>query len=230
MPEEVNRIVADHLSDLCLCPTTSAMQTLRAEGIGERGRLVGDVMLDACLAVRDRTDDAPLRRFEVKEGGYSFVTIHRAENTDDASRLRGILAGLGRLPEPVVLPLHPRTRAAIADAGASLPENVRITEPLSYGEAVSLLARACRVITDSGGLQKEAYFLAVPCLTVRGETEWPETVASGWNRLVSADPESVCNAAAEATRPGEAPELDLFGGGRACERIVGEIDRYLDGA
>jgi UDP-N-acetylglucosamine 2-epimerase len=227
MPEEVNRIAADHLSDICLCPTRTAMDRLENEGIGTRAKLVGDVMLDACLAMRERSGGGALARLGVTAGGYHLATIHRAENTDVPARLAGILGGLSRLARPVIFPVHPRTRREISRWNLAIPPNVSAIPPVSYVDAVGLVARARKVITDSGGLQKEAYFLGVPCVTVREETEWPETVQAGWNVLVTTDPASIVSAVEDAPAAPAPPDLERFGGGRACERILGELRAFF---
>jgi UDP-N-acetylglucosamine 2-epimerase len=224
MPEEVNRIAADHLSDLRLCPTRGAVANLEAEGID--GVFTGDVMLETCLAARERADGRRAARLGVEPGGYYLATIHRAENTEHSSRLLEILRALGRLDRPVVFPIHPRTATAMEWGGVVLPENVRATEPLSHRETMGLLADAAKVLTDSGGLQKEAYFLGVPCVTIRDSTEWTETVEAGWNRLAVTEEEIV--AAATAPPPeGAGPDTSLFGDADAATRIVDEIARLV---
>jgi len=224
MPEEINRVLTDHLADLLFAPTEAAMENLRAEGRPEQAlRLVGDVMLDAArlfapLARPPEWDGpAPAR------GAFVLATIHRAENTDDPARLSAIIEGLGTAGLPVVLPLHPRTRARIAASGLCLPPSLRPVAPVGYLEMLWLID-ACRVVaTDSGGLQKEACFLARPCVTFRDETEWPELLTSGWNRLVPADPGAISSAIIGASAPagGAAP----FGDGAASRRIAAMLAR-----
>lgn len=223
MPEEVNRIAADHLADLDLAPTAAAMENLAAEGLRERAVLTGDVMLDACLTARGRARPGALGRHGLEPGRYAFATVHRAENTDRPSRLEGIAAGLARVGLPVLLPLHPRTRLALARHGIALPRNVVATAPLGYAETLALLDAAALVLTDSGGLQKEAWFLGTPCVTLREETEWPETLEGGWNRLAGTDPERIEAAAAAARSPTGERDLGRYGGGRAAERIVAAL-------
>lgn len=209
MPEEINRVLADHASDLLFPPTAAAVDNLRREGIPDaRVRLVGDVMFDAALLFADeaeRRSDA-LERLAVRPEGYVLATVHRAENTDDRARLGAILAGLTHVARstPVVLPLHPRTRARLAaDDPAALTDlgaaGVRVTEPVGFLDMVRLERHAAVIATDSGGVQKEAFFHRVPCVTLRDETEWVELVELGWNRLApprSAD--AVAGAVAEA--------------------------------
>ena len=202
MPEEANRLVADQLSDLLFAPTPEAMKNLANEGLGARARLVGDVMLDAIRAFapvaleRSRV----LERLGLAPGAYLVATLHRAENTE-ASRLGALLAALaavGTPARPVVLPLHPRTAHVMRDAGLALPPGggLRAVEPLGYLDMIALVARARIVLTDSGGLQKEAFFLGRPCVTLRDETEWVETVAGGGNVIAGTDPRKIREAVA----------------------------------
>lgn len=211
MPEEINRVVTDHLAELLFCPSKVSQQNLASEGITRQAHIVGDVMYDAVLHYRQK---APSRR----DGTFAVATVHRAENTDDPARLAGILEGLGRFSVPIVLPLHPRTRKAIAAAGLAVPGAVEITPPVSYLEMIGLVEDAAFVLTDSGGLQKEAFFLGRKCLTLRDETEWTELVDCGANRLVGADPKRITAAAAWAL-DGPPPSGTPYGDGRAGERI-----------
>ncbi len=186
MPEEHNRVLTDHAADLLLAPTEVAMQHLATEGLADRAVLVGDVMTDVLFRTRDAVAGAPSPLpGELAEGEYLVSTIHRAENTDDPERLGAIVDGLASLPLPVVLLAHPRLVAKAAAAGVTLAQGaLRTLEPLSYPEMVGAVLRARGVVTDSGGLQKEAYLLGTPCTTLRTETEWPETLEGGWNVLV----------------------------------------------
>ncbi len=227
MPEEINRITADHLSDLCLCPTAAAIDNLEREGLSSRARLTGDVMLDACLDARHRAGNAVLDRQGLVAGEYIFATIHRAENTTRPARLLGILDALQDIPHRIAFPVHPRTRKMLEELGASLPENVLALPPTSYLETIALAARARMILTDSGGLQKEAYFLAVPCVTLRDETEWTETVESGWNTLVGTDLDKIRRAVADRPPAPHEPDLTYYGGGKACNRIVEELQAVL---
>ena len=188
MPEEINRVVTDRLADLCFCPTGTAVAHLADEGIaGDGVVLTGDVMLEATRTFADEAATrAPLHRLTGHApGAYVLATVHRAANTDDPARLAAILDGLGRLGRPVLLPLHPRTRARLGDV--ALAPTIDVREPASYLEMLTLTRNAHRVVTDSGGLQKEAFWLGVPCATLREETEWVETLDGGWNHLVGAD-------------------------------------------
>ena len=232
MPEEINRIVADHTSDLLLAPTAAAMANLRSEGLPEeRMALVGDVMLDAALQFSRiaETRSTILERLGLSTKGYMLATVHRAENTDDPNRLSTILEGLATAPTslPVVLPLHPRTRRSIADTPRAEfhARRIRIIEPLGYLDMVMLEKNARLVATDSGGVQKEAYFFRVPCVTLREETEWVELVELGWNRLapphdVETLTRAIQQALAEPPRDADEPsEPQPYGDGHASEKI-----------
>jgi UDP-N-acetylglucosamine 2-epimerase (non-hydrolysing)/UDP-GlcNAc3NAcA epimerase len=226
MPEELNRVLTDHLSDLLLCPSQTAVENLEREHAAGRIELVGDVMVDVALLFQPRAlaDTAPLVRAGVEPGGYVLVTAHRAGNVDDPARLRLLVDLLLALPVPAVLPLHPRTRARLEAAG-SLAEleaapGVRLQPPLGYLEFTALLGHARAVLTDSGGVQKEAYLAGVPCVTMRDTTEWVETVAAGWNVLVDLDATAAV-AAIERRPPADRPPL--YGDGRAGARVVAAL-------
>jgi len=229
MPEEVNRVVADHLSALLLCPSDVAVHNLAAEGIIRGVHQVGDVMADALLDAAARADaSSVLARHGLAARGYLLATIHRAENTDDPARLAAIVAALGDLDRPILLPLHPRTRKALTAAGLALPPRVRACEPLGHLDLVRALRDADLALTDSGGLQKEACWLGVPCVTLRDETEWVETVQCGWNVLVGADRDRIVAAVRAAKRPAE--RVALYGGdGKASERIAACLGLSLPG-
>jgi UDP-N-acetylglucosamine 2-epimerase len=224
MPEELNRVLTDHLSDLLLAPSDTAVDNLRREGVHGAVRMVGDVMVDVAhlLQPRAREDSAPLRAAGVEPGSYLLVTAHRAGNVDDPQRLGALVEVLRSLPGPVVLPLHPRTRARLQAAGLldALDGAVSLTPPLGPLPFTSLLVHARAVLTDSGGVQKEAYLAGVPCVTLRDTTEWVETVQTGWNVLVDLDAAAAV-AALERPLPVERPEL--YGDGRAGERVVAEL-------
>ena len=189
MPEEINRVVADHVSDLLLAPTRAAVANLRSEGIAP-AKIVrtGDVMYDAALyyAAKAQRESAILAKLALPERGYALATVHRAENTDDPRRLRAIFDALHRLSREVwvVVPMHPRTRKALARSGWRAAGGLRLIDPVGYLDMVMLERHARLIATDSGGVQKEAYFYRVPCATLRTETEWVELVEAGWNRLV----------------------------------------------
>ncbi|MBK9748038.1 MAG: UDP-N-acetylglucosamine 2-epimerase (non-hydrolyzing) [Chloroflexi bacterium] len=223
MPEENNRVLTDHISSLLFCPTDVAQANLAREGITEGVRVVGDVMIDALLQNRARTSDRVLRETGVTAGEYFLATVHRPANTDAAEPLASIFAAFAALDCPVVLPAHPRLRKALERFAIALPANVIIIPPVGYLDMLSLSQAACVILTDSGGLQKEAYALGVPCVTMRTETEWVETVDAGWNRIVGADTGaiSVGVAAALAARPAAHP--DFYGDGHASERIIAAL-------
>lgn len=224
MPEEVNRVLTDHVSDLLFCPTKAAVENLRREGITSGVRLVGDVMYDCVLAFKPLAEKCSriLERLEVSPKGYFLATVHRAENTDDPARLKSILGALVELNDrvaPVVWPVHPRSRRSLEEHGIPLPSTLRATPPLPYLDLQRLMAGARCVLTDSGGMQKEALFHGVPCLTMRDETEWVETIEHGFNYLVGADGALIVERAREA-RPPRGRARSLYGDGRASAAIV----------
>ncbi|HEX8229059.1 MAG TPA: UDP-N-acetylglucosamine 2-epimerase (non-hydrolyzing) [Chloroflexia bacterium] len=224
MPEEINRVVADSLSHLLFCPTAVASANLQREGITRGVFVVGDVMYDAILDSLPRAEAiAPslLSRIGVESGGYLLATVHRASNTDDPRNLASIVGALSDSGGPVVFPVHPRTRRALQQAGVVPGENVRQIDPVSYLEMVALEKHARKILTDSGGVQKEAMWLAVPCITMRDETEWVETVELGWNTLTGTDPARIL-AAIQAPRLHSTPP-DVYGDGHAAENIVNVI-------
>jgi len=222
MPEEINRVVADHLAALLFCPSENAAANLAREGITAGVHVVGDVMADALESVgaRAAARSTILERLGLRPGGFLLATIHRAENTDDPVRLQSILTAFAGIPETIVFPVHPRTRktlAALGDPHRALPR-LRTIDPVGYLDMAWLERSARLIMTDSGGVQKEAYWLGVPCLTLRDETEWVETVEAGWNRLVGADTEAIVGAVAAFRPPAARPPL--YGGTGAADRIV----------
>jgi UDP-N-acetylglucosamine 2-epimerase len=184
MPEEINRVVVDHVAELLFCPTETSVRNLADEGVTRGVEFVGDVMVDAIDSMRPHLDTEAARRLGI-EGEYLVATIHRAETVDDRGRLGHALDLLAAMPLPVIFPVHPRTASALA--GVPLPDNVRGIRPVGYREMLSLVRDAEVVLTDSGGLQKEAVLLGTPCITLRTETEWVETVDTGMNRVVDLD-------------------------------------------
>ncbi|MFO0773156.1 MAG: UDP-N-acetylglucosamine 2-epimerase (non-hydrolyzing) [Nitrospiraceae bacterium] len=233
MPEEINRVVTDHLSSLLFAPTLSAVQHLQSEGIAESAiRMVGDVMYDAALHYGEtaKSRSAVLVRLGARQGQYCLTTIHRAENTDESRRLEVIVEALRLVSAemPVIMPLHPRTRRALVRDGllAKLEKFVTITDPVGYLDMVLLEQHARVIVTDSGGVQKEAFFYRVPCITVRDETEWTELVDLGWNRLAPPSDAQVIRDAVLIgdlrSRGCQAP-ADLYGGGAAVEKIVAAL-------
>lgn len=238
MPEEINRIATDRLSGLLLCSTATAIENLRREGCGEGARLIGDVMADVSKRfgpIAERRSDA-LARFRLEPGGYLLATAHRAGSVDDPAaldRLTRLLAAAAERFGPLFFPVHPRTRARLVEAGLldelDTAPGVQLGEPLGYLDFACLLRGARAVLTDSGGLQKESYLAGVPCLTLREETEWVETVASGWNRLIGLDAELALEALAELDgRRGERPDPLLYGDGEAGRRCVDELLAWLE--
>ena len=231
MPEEVNRVLTDHAADLLFAPTAHAVANLRKEGIDEaRVRRVGDVMLDAArfYAARVTGEKELLARLGVASGGYLLATLHRAENTDDPARLRAVVECLNDAARqlPVILPLHPRTRQAIGrlEPALVLSSGVKIIDPVGYLTMVALERNARVVATDSGGVQKEAYFHQVPCITLRDETEWVELVEAGWNEVVGASRDGFATALAAALDgPRRAWSAELYGDGNAADVIAAAI-------
>jgi len=227
MPEEINQILTDHISDLLFCPTVRAVENLSAEGIGKNETVIhtGDVMYDAALVFGEiaQKKSRILEKLSLRPKEYYLMTLHRAENTDNPGRLREILDVAGILTDesPLVFPVHPRTRKRIAEAGlqkrvANFP-NLKYIDPVSFPDMVRLEQEAKVILTDSGGVQKEAYFHHVPCVTLRDETEWAETVAAGWNRIAGADADRIVSAVRDSA-PGR--EISEYGQGKAAELIV----------
>jgi UDP-N-acetylglucosamine 2-epimerase len=221
MPEEINRVVADSLSSLLFCPTDIAARNLAREGINDGVHIVGDVMYDAVVRAAERVGSGTpeiVSRLGLTPGEYLLATVHRASNTDDPANLAAIIAALSASGETVVFPVHPRTRKAIATAGIVMGGNVMPIEPVSYLEMIALEQHARAILTDSGGVQKEALWLGVPCVTLRDETEWIETVESGWNTLAGTDTAHIL-AALRRPRPQGTPPQP-YGDGHASELIV----------
>lgn len=211
MPEEINRIVADHLSSLLLCPSQIAVDNLKAEGITQGVHMVGDVMADALAYATERARGRTyiLEQLELAEKKYLLATIHRAENTDDLTHLKNILAAFADINELIVFPVHPRTRKALGIIGnpQSTIHSLRLIDPVGYLDMVRLEQAARLILTDSGGIQKEAYWLGVPCVTLRDETEWVETVQSGWNKLAGSHKENIVYTVRSFVPPSSRPIL-----------------------
>lgn len=225
MPEEINRVLTDHLANLLLVPGERASDNLRSEGItGARVRVVGDVMYDAALYYREKARRPSTEALDaLGDDGFALCTIHRAENTDDNVRLQGILAGLAELPTAAILPLHPRTRARMAAAGIHFPGNVRVIDPVGYLEMVWLEANCRIVLTDSGGVQKEAYFHGKPCITLRDETEWVELVEIGANRIVGTSSAAIVQAYGQMLTCDISGTVQPYGQGHAAELVIAAL-------
>jgi UDP-GlcNAc3NAcA epimerase len=229
MPEEINRVVADHLSHLLLCPSQVAVNNLSAEGISKGVTIVGDVMADALQfavgKVKTRLDIE--KKYHLKNKKYLLATIHRAENTDNKERLQNIFSALNSLEETIVLPIHPRTKKMLQDINFQIKSHVRIIDPVGYFDMIALENSARRILTDSGGIQKEAYWLKVPCITLRDETEWVETVENGWNKLTSANATAIIDAVLNFMPP--PTQAPLYGDGQvasfALQAIIKGIER-----
>jgi UDP-GlcNAc3NAcA epimerase len=223
MAEEHNRVLADHLSDALFAPTARAVENLRNEGIpARRIRRVGDVMFDAALHYGSKSNGRILGKLALEPKNYILATVHRAENVDRPERLRAILDGLSSVRLPVVLPLHPRTRSRLRSA----PARLRIVDPLGYLDMVALERNARLIATDSGGVQKEAFFYRVPCVTLRTETEWVELVELGWNRVVPPTSARRVARGIEASMDRRGSPSRVYGDGRAARRIVEILRRW----
>ncbi len=224
MPEEVNRILTDRIANVLFCPSDAAVRNLAAEGITRGVYRVGDVMYDGLLynLALAEAQSTILADLGLKPRGYLLVTVHRAGNTDRREHLAAILAALAQIDEPIVFPAHPRTRKQMALFGLSAPPNVRLIEPVSYFDTLVLQKHARLLLTDSGGMQKEAYCLQTPCITMREQTEWVETVEVGWNMTVGADTNRIIQAVRTFAPPAEHPPL--YGDGHAAEQIVAILE------
>jgi UDP-N-acetylglucosamine 2-epimerase (non-hydrolysing) len=222
MPEETNRVLVDHAADTLFAPTDEARENLAAEGITDGVHVTGDVMIDTLHWGRERAveQSSVLADLDLTPGEFVLATVHRAGNTDDPDRLAAVFDGLAAADLPVVLPLHPRTEARLSEYGLSAraTEAVQVVDPLPYLDFVRLLDTAARVATDSGGVQKEAYALGTPCVTMRPETEWVETVEAGWNTLVDADAEAIAAALAAPAPTDDRPPV--YGDGTAAGAIA----------
>jgi UDP-GlcNAc3NAcA epimerase len=231
-PEEQNRIVSDHLSQLLLAPSEAALENLRREGIGgetdrqkRKSMLVGDIMYDALLQhlkLAEKRSESSLREFELKSKRYYLLTLHRAENTNDRRRLASILKTVMTLDLPVLFPVHPRTKQVLSFSGISLNGKVRTVRPLGFLEMLAMEKNAVKILTDSGGVQKEAFYLGVPCVTLRDQTEWPETVECGANRVSGTEPDAIREAVREAG-PSDWSRLSFYGDGTSAAKIVDQL-------
>lgn len=234
MPEEVNRVLTDHISELLFAPTAAAVNHLAKEGIDPTSVFqVGDVMYDAAVAFGRLADEHShvLETLSLEPGSYVLATVHRAENTDNPARLRAIFEGLGEASrrQPVVLPLHPRTRGMLAKAGIAAPQALRVVDPVGFLDMMMLEKHARLIATDSGGVQKEAYFHRVPCVTLRAETEWVELIEAGANRLAPPhDAQAIARAVEDglATPASAFARDDLYGKGDAAQKIAGRLVKW----
>lgn len=227
MPEEINRLVADRLADLHFCVSQVAKHNLAVEGITDSVHWVGDVMLDALLYAKPiaRTKSRILDHLGISPKKYSLVTIHRAMNTDEPERLRQIISALNLVSETVILPVHPRTRKALSNLNIHLEDHVKVIEPVGYFDMLTLEENARLIATDSGGVQREAYYLKIPCLTLRDETEWGETIDTGWNILVGADQKTILDNWFNFSPPNEHPPI--YGTGIAGQQIAEIINNSM---
>ena len=224
MPEEINRLVADRLSTWLFAPTQTAVDNLSNEGISSGVHLTGDIMCDALEQNKQIASEKSriLEAMHLQPGEYVLATIHRAANTDDVAKLAEIFDALALLREPVIVPLHPRTKAALLGTDIEVESPVRIIDPVGYLDMLQLQRHARTVLTDSGGVQKEAYLLGVPCVTLREETEWVETLVDQWNVLAGADCERILRAARRPRPAGTPPPV--FGDGHAAEKMVAILE------
>lgn len=227
MPEEQNRILTDHISKLLLVPTKDAEKNLEKEGIKNGVHNIGDVMYDAVLMFKEKSKikEKLLEKIGVNKNEYILATIHRAENTNNIERLKNIIEALNESSTTIVLPLHPRTKKFIEEYGLNFAEDIKVIEPVGYLEMLMLEGNSQKIVTDSGGVQKEAYFMSKPCITMRDETEWVETVDVGWNVVVGTDKAKILESIKNFNPKNEQPYI--FGDGKASEKIVELIKKYI---
>jgi UDP-N-acetylglucosamine 2-epimerase len=223
MPEEINRILTDHISNILFCPTQTAVENLKKEGITKGVYLVGDIMFDALMHFSkiSKVKSKILEKLNLKPKNYYLVTVHRAENTDNYERLKNILIALSQLDKPVIFPIHPRTKKMIEYFGLNnLLDVILVIKPVGYLDMLRLEKNAKAILTDSGGIQKEAFWLKIPCITLRDETEWIETVELGWNRLAGSDIEKILSAVKDLTHGNNIDFSEGFSANRMCEVIL----------
>lgn len=225
MPEEQNRVLTDHISNILFVPTKSAEKNLKGEGIKKGIYNVGDVMFDAILDFKKLAENRSeiIRDLHLEGREYVLATIHRAENTNHIKRLGDIVSALNECGRTIVLPLHPRTKKYMSDYGLKFNKNVKVTDPVGYLEMINLEMNSQKIVTDSGGVQKEAFFMKKPCITLRDETEWVETVENGWNKIVGTDRKKILDAILNFT-PSKKQE-NIFGDGKASVKIMKVLDR-----
>lgn len=225
MPEEQNRILTDHISKYLFVPTTSAVRNLSREGITNGVHNVGDVMYDATLNFTEISKEKStiMEKLSLSQEEFILTTIHRAENTNDINRLRNIIEALNESGQKIILPLHPRTKKYMDDYGLNFSDNIKIIEPVGYLDMISLEMHCKKIVTDSGGVQKEAFFMNKPCITMRDETEWVETVENGWNIIAGTDKAKILDGIVNFI-PNKA-QTNIFGDGHAAEKILEIINK-----
>jgi len=224
MPEEINRIIIDNIADYLFSPTQRGVENLRATGIVNNVCLAGDVMLDSIIYYRRLIENKSrtLDELSLSDREYLLLTLHREANTDNKKRLKNILDALSEVPVPVIFPVHPRTKQRIQIQGLSLSDNIYPISPVGYFEFLRLIHHSCKLLTDSGGAQKQAFFLSKPCITLRGNTEWGETIENGWNILVDDDQKKIIRAIT-GFEPKGSPDLSVFGLGKSAKKIVDTV-------
>ncbi len=228
MPEEINRVLTDHVSSSLFCPTKTAVDNLKTEGITTGVHLVGDVMYDVFLESKNLLDKRTiLSKLKLKPKEYLLLTIHRQENTDNPENLKSILTAVAKTGENIIFPIHPRTKKAIEKIKLGNFENLSFIEPVSYLDMLSLEKNAKKVLTDSGGVQKEAFWCGVPCITLRNETEWVEMIKARWNVLVGCNPEQIVEAV-KTTQP-SSYDVNSYSDGQTTQRIVEELTKFIVG-
>jgi UDP-GlcNAc3NAcA epimerase len=227
IPEETNRIITDHISGLLFCSTEEAARNLRSEGIKKGVHVTGDIMYDSLLMIKPEAKKRTglLNKFNIKKNDYCLMTVHRAQNTEGLESILRISEALREINNKIIFPVHPRTAKLLSDKKGALPGNVILTDPLGYFDMIFLLMNSKCVLTDSGGLQKEAYLLKKKCITLRDETEWKETVKSGWNSLAGTDPRKIIKAFNAAVEKNEHP--DFYGKGRSASQMVEIMEKFL---
>ena len=225
MPEEQNRVLTDHLSNLLFVPTESAVENLKNEGITKGVHNVGDVMFDAVLNFKKLAENKNqiIKEIGLQGKEYILTTIHRAENTNHIDRLRNIVEALNECNKAVILPLHPRTKKYMTDYGLEFNDNIKVMEPVGYLEMINLEMNSEKIVTDSGGVQKEAFFMKKPCITMRDETEWVETVKNGWNVVVGTDKKKILDSIVNFVPNKE--QKNIFGDGNASGKILEILDK-----
>lgn len=232
MPEEQNRILTDHISSLYSCPTETAVENLKREGITRNVYNTGDVMYDAAVYIEKIASKKSLilEKLGLITSGYTLVTIHRAENTDNSECMQEIFSGLSQLTGSVIIPLHPRTKKIIRELGIKADnKNIKIIEPVSYIDMIQLESNSRLIITDSGGVQKEAFFFKKPCITLRNETEWVETLENGWNQIAGANSDKLMAAVDNINRRrfDEIPQGNYYGDGYAVDKIIRIMEEFI---